>query len=109
MVEYDAAGLDATYHAVSDPTRRHVLQRLMAGPARITDLAESRDISLAAVSKHIRVIEEAGLVKRTIAGREHWLALEAVTLKPASLWLDAYRRYWESSLDRLEHNLRKRR
>lgn len=109
MVEFDADNLDATYHALSDPTRRDVLQRLIAGPARITDLASARDISLAAVSKHIRVVEDAGLVRRSITGREHWLALEPSSLRPASHWLDGYRRFWEASLDRLDRQLRKRR
>jgi DNA-binding transcriptional ArsR family regulator len=109
MVEFDGGSLDATYHALSDATRRDVLQRLIAGPARITDLADARDISLAAVSKHIRVIEHAGLVRRSIGGREHWLALEPSGLRPASHWLDGYRRFWEASLDRLDHQLRRRR
>src|SRR5215831_3166928 len=71
-----------------------------------TDSADRYDVSLAAVSKHIRVLEGAGLVRRFITGREHWLALEASRLEPASQWLDAYRRFWESGLDRLEARLR---
>jgi DNA-binding transcriptional ArsR family regulator len=109
VVEFEPDNLDATYHALSDPTRRDVLQRLVTGPARITDLADSRDISLAAVSKHIRVIEHAGLVRRSITGREHWLVLEPSSLRPASHWLDGYRRFWETSLDRLDDQLRRRR
>lgn len=105
MVEFSE--LDSTYHAIADPTRRDVLQRLATGPARITDLAHSRDISFAATSKHIRVLEDAGLVRRSVSGREHWLALEAASLMPASRWLDGYRMYWEAGLDRLEQQLRK--
>ena len=108
MVEFDGDALDSTYHALSDPTRRDMLGRLAAGPARITDLADSRDISFAAVSKHVRVIEQAGLITRSISGREHWLALEPSNLHGASLWLDGYRRFWEVRLDRLEHELKKR-
>lgn len=108
MVEFDADTLDSTYHAISDPTRRDFLTRLAAGPARITDLADSRAISFAAVSKHVRVIERAGLVRRSISGREHWLALDPSSLKVASLWLDGYRRFWEVRLDRLDQELRKR-
>ena len=109
MVEFNEARLDAAYHAIADPTRRSILHRLTGGPARVTDLAASRDISFAATSKHIRVIEDAGLIKRSITGREHWLALEPSTLRPASLWLDGYRRFWEDGLDRLDQQLRKRR
>ena len=109
MVEREASTLDATYHALSDPTRRDMLRRLTEGPGRITDLAGERDITFAATSKHVRVLEDAGLIQRSIAGREHWLALEPSNLRRASLWLDGYRRFWEVRLDRLEHELRKQR
>lgn len=108
MVEFDAETLDSAYHAISDPTRRDVLSRLTAGPSRITDLAGSRDMSFAAVSKHVRVLEQAGLIRRSVTGREHWLALEPASLKVASLWLDGYRRFWDVRLDRLDEQLRRR-
>ncbi|HEV2218162.1 MAG TPA: metalloregulator ArsR/SmtB family transcription factor [Candidatus Dormibacteraeota bacterium] len=108
MVEYRGASLDGTYHALSHELRRDVLQRLSAGPARISDLAAPADMSFAAVSKHVAVLESTGLLRRSIKGREHWLELEPTTLQPAALWLDGYRRFWEASLDRLERELRKR-
>jgi DNA-binding transcriptional ArsR family regulator len=108
MVEYRGEKLDATYHAISHEARREMVERLSAGPARISDLAELHEISFEAVSKHIRVLERTGLLKRTVTGREHWLSLEPTRLRPAALWLDGYRRFWEASLDRLEEQLRKR-
>jgi DNA-binding transcriptional ArsR family regulator len=107
MVEYREA-LDGTYHALSHRLRRDVLERLSAGPARISDLAAPTDISFAAVSKHVGVLESSRLLRRSVRGREHWLELEPAALRPASLWLDGYRRFWELSLDRLERELRKR-
>ena len=109
MVEYRGASLDGTYHALSHQLRRDVLERLTAGPARISDLATTTDISFAAVSKHVGVLEGSRLLRRSIKGREHWLELEPATLQPATLWLDGYRRFWEASLDRLERELQKRR
>jgi DNA-binding transcriptional ArsR family regulator len=108
MVEYREASLDGTYHAISHRLRRDVLERLSAGPARISDLAASTDISFAAVSKHVGVLENSRLLRRSIKGREHWLELEPASLQPASLWLDGYRRFWEASLDRLERELKRR-
>ncbi len=109
MVEYRSGSLDATYHALAHPARRDVLQRLSEGAARITDLAAPHDMSFAAVSKHIRVLEEAGLVTRHVSGRDHWLELDATRLHGAVQWLDAYRRFWETGLDRLEQRLKTRR
>ena len=102
MVEHS---LDAVYGAVSHPVRRRVLELLSPGPARVTDLAAPFEISLAAVSKHLGVLEQAGLVRRTVAGREHRLALEAAPLAPAAQWLAAYRSFWEDRLDALEARL----
>jgi DNA-binding transcriptional ArsR family regulator len=106
MVEYRRSALDVTYGAISHPVRRRLLERLTVGRARVTELAGLFDVSLAAVSKHIRVLEDAGLVRRSITGREHWLALEASRFEAASKWLDAYRRFWEAGLDRLETKLK---
>jgi DNA-binding transcriptional ArsR family regulator len=105
MVERSATALDAIYGAIAHPVRRSLVERLGAGTARVTDLAGGYDVSLAAVSKHIRVLEGAGLVRRAVTGREHWLVLEASRLEPASRWLDYYRRFWEAGLDRLEARL----
>lgn len=101
--------LDGAYGALAHPIRREVLGALRAGPARVTDLAEPFDVSLAAVSKHITVLESAGLVSRTVYGRDHVLALEARPLVVARDWIDTYRTFWESRLDALERHLRSKR
>ena len=106
VVEYPAGQLDAVYAALSHPVRRSLLEHLRSGGAKVTELADPFPISLAAVSKHLRVLETAGLVRRTIHGREHQLALEPSPLMSAADWLDSYRRFWEDRLDLLEARLR---
>ncbi|HSS61103.1 MAG TPA: metalloregulator ArsR/SmtB family transcription factor [Candidatus Limnocylindrales bacterium] len=101
--------LDATYSALAHDTRRRLVQRLSASPGRVTELAADFPISLAAVSRHIGVLEEAGLVRRRIVGRDHFLSLEPVPLAGASEWLDGYRQFWEQRLDLLDAHLRKHR
>jgi DNA-binding transcriptional ArsR family regulator len=101
--------LDAVFHALSDPTRRSMLRRLLAGERTITELAEPCAMSLAAASKHVRVLERAGLVRRTIRGRTHRCRLEPAPLADARAWLERYRRYWTSRLDALETLLRSER
>jgi DNA-binding transcriptional ArsR family regulator len=99
--------LSAIFAALADPTRRAILARLAAGRTSVTDLAAPFTMSLPAVSKHLKVLERAGLVER---GREaQWrpCRLAAGPLKDASDWLDRYRRFWEQSLDRLDEYLRK--
>lgn len=105
MVERPAWTLNAVYGAISHPLRRAVLERLAVSPARVTDVAEPFETSLAAVSKHIHVLEQAGLVHRSIEGREHRLALEASPLATAADWLAPYRQFWEERLSRLESRL----
>ena len=100
MVEYRPP-LDRTLAAIADPTRRAILARLTLGEARVTDLAEPFDLSLNAVSKHLRVLERAGLLRREVRGREHVLSLEARPLREAAEWIDAYRAFWEHRLDAL--------
>lgn len=109
MVEYLQGQLDSAYGALSHPVRRAVLERLQAGEARVTELAEPFSMSLAAVSKHIRVLEDADLVRRSVRGREHRLALNAQGLRPAALWLDAWDAFWDERLDVLDSKLRNRR
>jgi DNA-binding transcriptional ArsR family regulator len=94
--------LSATLHAISDPTRRAIVDRLARGPARITDVAQPFAMSLAAVSKHVKVLESAGLVRRTRQGREHTLELEAAPLREVVSWASRYEQYWTERLDRLE-------
>lgn len=98
--------LDTTFAALADPTRRAILARLASGESSVTDLAEPFKMSLPAVSKHLKVLERAGLIAR---GREaQWrpCRLEAGPLKQASDWIETYRRFWEESFDRLEVYLR---
>jgi DNA-binding transcriptional ArsR family regulator len=97
--------LSAIFSALADPTRRAILARLSAGEATVTELAEPFAISLPAVSRHLKVLERAGLITR---GREaQWrpCRLEAGTMKEAADWLEAYRRLWEGRLDRLDEYL----
>ena len=109
MVEYQPSQLDAVYSAISHPVRRSLLGRLGPREAKVTELAALYPISLAAVSKHIRVLESAGLVRRTITGREHRLALEPSPLMSAAMWLESYRRFWDDRLDLLEARLHRER
>jgi DNA-binding transcriptional ArsR family regulator len=90
--------LDDLYGALADRTRRRLLARLARSPATITQLAEPFDMSLPAVSKHIRVLERAGLVVRTIEGRVHTCALDGEPLRDAAVWLDRYRTFWDDTL-----------
>jgi DNA-binding transcriptional ArsR family regulator len=109
VVEYSNRKLDAVYGAIAHPVRRRVLDQLRPRGATVTELAAAHPISLAAVSKHIRVLEDAGLVRRTIVGREHRLTLEPAPLGAAAGWIDTYRNFWEERLDLLEARLRSRR
>lgn len=108
MVECSTSSLDLTYGALAHPTRRRVLELLKSGPLRVTDAAASFDVSLAAVSKHIGALESAGVVRRTIDGRNHLLTLEPVNLYEARRWIDDYRQFWEGRLDVLDLLLRER-
>jgi DNA-binding transcriptional ArsR family regulator len=94
--------LDHVLAALSDPTRRAILARLTRGPARVTDVAEPFEMSLAAVSKHVRTLERAGLVRRARRGREHTLTLDARPLRRVVRWTSRYERFWNERLDRLE-------
>jgi DNA-binding transcriptional ArsR family regulator len=95
------SGLDAALAAIADPTRRAILERLARGPARVSDVAEPFAMSLAAVSKHVQVLEKAGLVRRTRQGREHTLELDAAPLREVARWASRYERFWNAQLDRL--------
>lgn len=98
--------LNVTFAALADPTRRAILARLASGQASVTELAEPFEMSLPAISKHLKVLERAGLIAR---GREaQWrpCRLAAGPLKDAADWLEHYRRFWEESFDRLEEFLR---
>ena len=97
--------LDRTLLALADPIRRAILHRLMRETGRVTDLAAPFDVSLNAVSKHIRVLEQAGLVVRRVVGREHHLAFDPRPLDAAAAWIAAQRAYWETRLDALAAHL----
>ena len=96
------ASLDHVLAAIADPTRRAILARLSRGPARVTDVAEPFEMSLAAVSKHVLMLERAGLVRRARLGREHRLTLDARPLRQVARWTSRYERFWNERLDRLE-------
>lgn len=106
MVEYSTHGLDATYRALAHPIRRRMLERLAGEGSRVTRLATGFGISLAAASKHIRVLEDAGLVHRTVIGRDHHLTLRAEPLTEAAAWIERSRRFWNERVDGLDVVLR---
>jgi DNA-binding transcriptional ArsR family regulator len=106
MVKCSPRRLNRTFAALADPTRRRILEHLAHGDRCVTDLARPHRMSLPAVSKHLRVLERAGLIRRQRSGRVHQLNLEAAPMKQASLWIEEYRRFWEKSLDRLDDYLK---
>ena len=105
MVEY-SAHLDAVFHALADPTRRAMLGRLAMRELTVGELATPFRMSFAGASKHVRVLENAGLLTRTISGRTHLCRLEAARLAEADAWLRRYERFWSEKLDTLESLLR---
>lgn len=94
---------------MSDGTRRAILARLAESDARVTELASAFPISLNSTSKHIRILERAGLVTRTVQGREHMLSLNAAPMAEAAEWMEFYRRFWDSRLAALEDFVLKKR
>jgi DNA-binding transcriptional ArsR family regulator len=107
MVKYSTAALNRTFAALADPTRRQILAHLARGDQRVTHLAQPHRMSLPAVSKHLRVLEKAGLLRRRRYGRVHEMQLDAKPLKQAAQWVEDYRRFWEGSLDCLAAYLEK--
>jgi DNA-binding transcriptional ArsR family regulator len=102
MVEYQREHLDRVFAAVADPTRRAILRSLSHKPSTITEIAAPFRVSLNAVSKHVMVLERAGLIRREVHGREHVCRLEPRPLQEATAWLEHYRQFWEARLDALE-------
>jgi DNA-binding transcriptional ArsR family regulator len=100
--------LDETLSALADPTRRAILARLAQGEARVTELAKPFPISLNSVSKHIRMLERADLVRRRRQGRDHFLTLNAAPLDEAAAWIDAQRALWRWRLGELDKVLKER-
>jgi DNA-binding transcriptional ArsR family regulator len=106
MVKCSSQHLDRTFAALADPTRRRILEHLAGGDHCVTDLARPYRMSLPAVSKHLRVLEKAGLVRRKRDGRVHRLKLEAKPMQQAQAWIEEYRKFWEASFDRLDEYLK---
>lgn len=106
MVEDSA--LDRTYSALADPTRRALLVALRDGQARITDLAAPLPMSFAGVSRHVAVLEAAGLVKREIRGREHWLSVQPEALDLAERWIGEQASFWSRRAEALASRLERR-
>ena len=112
MVERRSAVLDYVFAAVADPTRRAILDTLARRPATIGEIARPFPVSFNAISKHVKALERAGLIRRVVVGREHYCHLEPRPLHRAIDWLQHYRAFWEIRLDALERHVvakRKRR
>jgi len=105
MVESSTARLDSVFHALSDPTRRAILRNLTAGERTVTEIAKPHRMTLAAVSKHLKVLESAELVARERRGSFQIIRLQAQSLKAAEEWIAFYSRFWNQSLDNLEKYL----
>jgi DNA-binding transcriptional ArsR family regulator len=105
MVKYSEASLDRTFSALADPTRRAILARLASGQTSVTELAEPFELSLPAVSKHLKVLEQAGLIVRGRQAQWRPCRLKADPLKDIAAWVEHYRAFWEQSFDRLDHYL----
>jgi len=99
---YSSPALDRSFRALSHPARRRLVEALSAGPASVGEASRSLGLSKAAVTKHVRVLEQAGLVLRTVEGRRHRLRLVQPQLDAPARWLDEQRRLWESKLDTIE-------
>lgn len=105
MVNYAAAELDATFSALGDPTRRAILARLSQGESSIVELAAPFDVSLPAILKHVRVLEDAGLLARQKDGRVNHCRLQAKPMRNAAAWIEEYRQFWERQFDALANFL----
>jgi DNA-binding transcriptional ArsR family regulator len=106
MVNYNDAQLDLAFGALSHPIRRGILARLATGEATVSELAKPFKVSAPAISKHMRILEEAGLLSRRKQGREHHCRLEAKRMQQAERWLEHYRKFWNDRLDALERYLK---
>ena len=109
MDEYKTSPLDRLFVAVADPTRRAILARLASSDARVTELAVDFPISLNSTSKHIKMLERAGLVRREVIGRDHVLSLNAAPLAEAAAWINHYISFWDDRLAALEMSVTKKR
>ena len=105
MVNYISGQLDLTFSALGDPTRRAIIQRLASGRATVKELASPFRISLPAISKHLKILEQAGLLTRTKEGRTHHCELNTMPLKEANEWIVWHQQFWEQRFDALEQYL----
>jgi DNA-binding transcriptional ArsR family regulator len=105
MVNYETAGLDATFSALGDSTRRAILARLSQGESSIVELAAPFDVSLPAILKHVRVLENAGLLARQKDGRVNRCRLQGKPMRNAAAWIEEYRQFWERQFDALANFL----
>ena len=106
MVKYYKDELSHVFYALADANRRHILELVAKKPRKASELAKRFDVSFPAVSKHIRILEEAGFVKRDVKGREHLISAETKSLDKAQDWIEHHRKFWEESLDRLDEYLK---
>lgn len=106
MVNYREAQLDLAFGALAHPIRRGILARLALGETTVAELAKPFKVSAPAISKHMRILEEAGLLSRKKQGREHHCRLEAKRLKEAQAWIEHHRKFWNERLDALERYLK---
>lgn len=102
MVNYQSSNLDAVFHALADPTRRAMLASLAEQPHTVSELARPFAMSLAAASKHVKVLEKAGLLRRTIQGRTHVCRLDPAPIRSGAEWMRRYEKFWGDRLDSLE-------
>lgn len=107
MVKYTSGTIDSTLSALADPTRRAIVEKLATGEKSVLELAKPFDISLPAVSKHLKVLERAGLISRDIRGRVHSIKLVAEPMRGAVDWLERYRIFWDQQLNSLSEYLNK--
>lgn len=105
MVKYYTDTLDVTFMALSDSTRRALLMRLAENECSVSELAEPFDMSLPAISKHLRILENAGLIVRRKEGRRHKFQVDPAPMKDAVAWIEKYRKFWEQRFDALERHL----
>ncbi len=107
MVKYETIQLNKIFSALSDPTRREMLARLAHGPSSVTELARPFSVSLPAVSKHLKVLEDAGLILREKDGQVRRCHLRPDALQEADAWISHYKKFWERQLDSLDHYFKK--
>ena len=105
MVKYSTDRLDRTFAALADPTRRAILARLALSEASVGEVADPFDISLPAVSRHLKALETAGLIHRRKDGRSRWCRLDAAPLHDAADWIEHYQRFWQQQFERLSRYL----